>query len=349
MKKVSVIIPCYNATKWLPRCFLSLVKQTIGMKEIELIFVDDASDDEGMTWSMLKEFEAAYPESIMIIHLEDNMRQGGARNVALQYATGEYIAFVDADDFVADEFLEKAYQRAKQDDADIVQFSFSYYTERLGAVQLGSQGADEKIVIHSQQERKSFLINEKLTYGCWNKIYRRELVENAKIRFAEHVIYEEPLFVYPLFFCGTTFSVMKDSLYFYRQNEGGTMRSDMIHFDTLKMHLQVQMSVWNFMKRTPYFKDYYEEIKLYFLHTYFYETLYFAKQRGFRIPWEMYLEMERTIKDEVPDYDRSEYAGLIPKQMELYKLVRSGMEEQLLQNYMQTLWVAGGSDDKKEK
>ena len=105
MKKVSVIIPCFNATKYLPKCFMSLVQQTIGIDQIELIFVDDASTDEDATWNMLQEFERAYPESIMILKLEENMRQGGARNVALQYATGEYIAFVDADDFVAENYL----------------------------------------------------------------------------------------------------------------------------------------------------------------------------------------------------------------------------------------------------
>ena len=99
MKKVSVIIPCYNATKWLPKCFLTLVSQTIGMSELELIFVDDASTDDGATYAMLQEFERAYPEQILVIYLEKNMRQGGARNIALQYASGEYIAFVDADDF----------------------------------------------------------------------------------------------------------------------------------------------------------------------------------------------------------------------------------------------------------
>lgn len=113
MKKVSVIIPCFNATKYLPKCFMSLVQQTIGIDQIELIFVDDASTDEDATWNMLQEFERAYPESIMILKLEENMRQGGARNVALQYATGEYIAFVDADDFVAENFLLETYEKPK--------------------------------------------------------------------------------------------------------------------------------------------------------------------------------------------------------------------------------------------
>ena len=184
MKKVSVIIPCHNAAKWLPQCFLSLVQQSIGIDGLELIFVDDASDDEGATWALLEEFERAYPESIMIIHLEENLRQGGARNVALGYATGEYLAFVDADDFVEKDFLEKVYRRAVESDADIVQFDYVYYTERLGKVASGRQAADESIRIQTKEERKRFLISEKITYGCWNKLYRRSLVERAGVRYA---------------------------------------------------------------------------------------------------------------------------------------------------------------------
>ena len=56
MKIVSVIVPCHNAAKWLPQCFLSLVQQSIGMDALELIFVDDASDDAGETWALLEEF-----------------------------------------------------------------------------------------------------------------------------------------------------------------------------------------------------------------------------------------------------------------------------------------------------
>lgn len=337
MKKISVIVPCYNAAKWLPKCFLTLVGQTIGISELELIFVDDASTDDGATWSMLQEFEKAYPEDIMVIHLEENMRQGGARNVALSYATGEYVAFVDADDFVTDDFLEKVYLKAKDTEADIVQFEYSYYTDRLGVVPANRTICDEVIIISSEDERKKFLMNEKVTYGCWNKIYRRELIKNAGVKYAEHVIYEEPLFVYPLLFYGTKYVLMSDKFYFYRQNGHGTMYSDMEQVNTLRMHMQVQLAVWNFMKKTPYFEKYYEEIKLYFLHTYFYETLYFAKQREFSITGELYQELENTVKTEVSDFENSAYEKMIPKQMQLYRLVKKGISKERLKEFMRIL------------
>lgn len=337
MKKVSVIIPCHNATQWLPQCFLSLVKQTIGIENLELIFVDDASTDEGKTWEMLGEFERAFPESIMVIHLEENLRQGGARNVAIQYASGEYLAFVDADDFVAEEYLEKTYNRAVETDADILQFEYMLYTERLGAVDSGRRIEPETICIETEEQRKEFLLSEKITYGCWNKLYKRSLVLEAGAGYAEHVIYEEPLFVYPLLYTGKHFTVMNEKFYFYRQNDVGTMRKDMKQQQTLMMHANVQKQVWDFMKQTPYFQTYYEEIKLYFLHTYFYETLYFAKQREFPVSMEMYLELEQTVRKEVSDFDTSPYAYMLPKQMELYRLAKEGMTEERLAEYMKRL------------
>ena len=327
MKRVSVIIPCHNAVQWLPKCFLSLVNQSMGMNDIELIFVDDASEDAGRTWEMLQDFERAYPESIMAIQLAENMRQGGARNVALTYATGEYIAFVDADDFVREDFLKKAYEIARSTDADMVQFEYELYTERLGNVPSGRKIERESICLENIAQRKRFLVEEKITYGCWNKLYRRELIARAGVKYAEHVIYEEPLFVYPLLFFGKRFEIVPDVFYYYRQNLTGTMRSDMKQLETLKMYAQVQLDVWNFMKTTEFWQDYYEEIKLYFLHTYLYETLLFAAQREFSLPESFIRELTDTVKSEVSDYTSSQYAELIPKQMELYHQVKLGNDK----------------------
>lgn len=334
MKKVSVIIPCFNATKWLPKCFMSLVQQSIGIAQLELIFVDDASTDGGATWQMLQEFEKAFPENILILKLEENMRQGGARNIALQYATGEYIAFVDADDFVAENFLEEAYRYAKNENADLVQFEYEFYTDRLGAVPSGRTVTPEIIEIHSHEERARLLMAEKVTYGCWNKLYRHALLKEANVAYAEHVIYEEPLFVYPLLFYAKKIVITNDIFYYYRQNDAGTMRNDMKQEETLRMHATVQLAVWNFMKQTPFFAEYYEEIKLYFLHTYLYETLYFAKLRGFTVSFSFYQELEKTVTAEVTDYETSPYQKLIPMQMKLYHQIAKGVTEEWLERYM---------------
>ena len=78
-------------------------------------------------------------------------------------------------------------------------------------------------------------------------------MEKAGVHYAEHVIYEEPLFVYPLLFYGNRFEIMAEAFYCYRQNETGTMRRDMRQMETLQMHADVQFEVWHFMKQTPIF------------------------------------------------------------------------------------------------
>ena len=79
-KKISIVIACHNSADTLSDTWDSLKKQTIGLNSLECIFVDDASDDDGATWQKLIEIESEAPASVLIVHLEENMRQGGARN-----------------------------------------------------------------------------------------------------------------------------------------------------------------------------------------------------------------------------------------------------------------------------
>lgn len=77
MKKVSVVVPCYNAAKYLRKCVEYLLHQTIGIENIEIILVNDASTDDGETWELITEYEIRYPDTIIAVCLEQNLRQGG--------------------------------------------------------------------------------------------------------------------------------------------------------------------------------------------------------------------------------------------------------------------------------
>lgn len=337
MKKISIIIPCFNAVKWLPKCFVSLAGQTVGMDNLELIFVNDASTDEGATWAMLSELERAYPESIMIIDLPQNRRQGGARNEALKYASGEYVAFVDADDWICDTLCEKAYVAAKQYDADIVQFNHLLHFEGKGTIENPLKMQAEVLTVRDVNERRKMLMGEKLTYGCWNKLYRRSMLEKAGVQFAEHCIYEEPLFVYPLLFYLRRAVILPDYLYVYRQNISGTMRNDMKDRQTLMQHAKVQLAVWNFMKTTPFMQEYAEEIKAYFLHTYLYEYLDFAKRRDMKVDWEEYCKLAENALMEVQPLRLNRYQNIFVRQSTLYEIVRDGMDIERLERFYQEL------------
>ncbi len=105
MKKISIIIPCYNAFPYSSDCMEALEKQTIGMDALEIILVNDASTDQ--TFQMLCKWEQKYPESIMVINLEENGKQGRARNIGIEYASGEFIGYVDIDDTIDPHMYDK--------------------------------------------------------------------------------------------------------------------------------------------------------------------------------------------------------------------------------------------------
>ena len=118
----SIIVPCYNVEKYIDRCFESLKRQTIGIEQMEIIFVDDASADH--TWDRLCEIEKQYPDNVILVHCIDNGRQGKARNIGMAYATSDYVGFVDSDDWVEPDMYEIMLGEMIKNDRDIVYCKF---------------------------------------------------------------------------------------------------------------------------------------------------------------------------------------------------------------------------------
>lgn len=109
MVKVSIIVPVYNVEKYLKKCLNSLVNQTLD--DIEIIVVNDESPDNSQR--IIDEFEKKYPSKIKTI-TKKNGGQGSARNEGLKVATGEYIGYVDSDDYISNTMFEKMYNTAKK-------------------------------------------------------------------------------------------------------------------------------------------------------------------------------------------------------------------------------------------
>lgn len=140
-KKISIIIPCHNSSGFLNRPWKSLLAQTMPMEDLEIFFVDDASDDGGRTWDTLTSFEKEYPDSVAIMHLDENMRQGGARNAALPYASGQYLMFLDSDDALRPDACEKLFCKAEAAKADLVEFSFTFVMDKSAEGSADSGGS----------------------------------------------------------------------------------------------------------------------------------------------------------------------------------------------------------------
>lgn len=311
-KLFSIIVPCHNSFQYLVNCYRSLVNQTIEMEKIEIIFVDDASTDN--TFLLLCEIEKQFPESIMVIRLDKNMRQGGARNVGLQYASGRYISFVDSDDWLDEEMYSKLAEIIEECEPDIIKFSHDVVSEsgiQLKTVQQNIAGLYE---LRDIEARRNLLLSEVLDYGCWNKVYKREVIEHVGVQFAEHVVYEEPKFTYPLYFYIQNFYLLDEILYHYTFNRNGTMQKEIKIDKKLYNHLEVQAQTYEFVYKhldREMLNCYKEEIEAYFIKSYFCETILFAGWGNLLLETTILEEMKKWLLSKFPEYKSNTYVQKI--------------------------------------
>ena len=346
-KKVSIIIPCYNLAATVDRasehtafdiCMDSVLNQSIGLDNLEIILVNDASND-GATDLILSRYEHKYPENIKVISLEHNMRQGGARNIGLSYAEGEYIAFLDSDDWVENTLYAKAYNMAAENDLDLVYF---FHQAVRGDLKLPLDDLDTPSGVYQVstiEQRKCFVIQQIIDLRCTTKLYKRSFVVESGVQFPEHKIYEEPKFTYPLLFYGTRYGVLAEVLYNYRMNENSTMNTSHT-FERLKNHPEVQFMLFAEMAERSLLDTYYDEITYHFLHSYFAETLLFAANQNIVLPIEYFQEMQNTVLTLIPAWKENLY---IKNQLDtvLPKILERGLQTSFSQEALSDFirWV----------
>lgn len=206
-KKVSVIVPIYKVEKWLDRCLDSLVHQTL--EEIEIIAVNDGSPDNSQ--AIIDRYVAQYPDKVYG-YVKENGGLSDARNYGLQYAHGEYIAFVDSDDYVDVTAYEKLYNKAKEEDSEMVicgYFKVNDADNTMKSAQKGNLGYYNASAAESKD-----IIEINAPYA-WNKLVKRELFERTGILFPKGYIYEDICTMYPLLACAKKISKVDEELYYY--------------------------------------------------------------------------------------------------------------------------------------
>lgn len=215
MKKVSVVVPAYNAHDTLARCLGSLVNQTL--KDIEVIVVNDASGDD--TIDICNRCKAAFPDKVVVIDSKENLGCGGARSLGLDAATGEYIGMTDADDYVAPTMYEKLYIRAKETDSDIVDSGF--YREATDKAQLF---ASDDLTGYLDDAKRSKLI----TCGGYlvTKIFKNELFNEPKIRMQKNMAALEDLeiMIY-MYLRANNLATVKEVFYYYCDTAGSNTKT----------------------------------------------------------------------------------------------------------------------------
>ena len=191
--KVSVIMPVYNADSYLRPALESALDQTL--TDIEIICVDDGSTDTSL--EIMKEYQDR--DGRVRIITETNAGPALARNNGIRRARGEYIAFLDADDFLEPTFLEVLYNLAKRDELDIAIADYDIYNSRKARFESATPPDHSEIFdegkVTSKNEYPDFILSS-TTGAAWNKIFRRSFIEEKGLVFLQDVrIYEDVYFV----------------------------------------------------------------------------------------------------------------------------------------------------------
>lgn len=197
MPKVSVILPVYNVAPYLDEALKSLENQTL--KDIEIIAVNDGSTDNSL--SILEKH--ASEEKRIKIYSQPNLGLSGARNTGLRYCQGEYIYFMDSDDYIDLNTLEDCYLSAKQHDADICIFDAEvFYENNTSQIPWDydrSLDLSENKIYNGQQLFNTLLDKEKHRAVAWLQLTKHEYLKRINLRFLEGIIHEDELYTPQLF------------------------------------------------------------------------------------------------------------------------------------------------------
>lgn len=219
--KISIIIPVYNVERYLRECLDSCINQTL--KDIEIICVDDCSTDN--SYNILKEY-LDKDSRIQIFRQEQNRKQGTARNRGLKIATGEYIWFIDSDDYIDTKACQILYNTIKEFDIDLLCFSALIFAEKNGFRKFSYsnyfQGIQINKIYHPKKTWYDLQFSNLNVSPCMY-LTKKSVVE--KFRFREDVFHEDTDFTPILFASINSFCFIPYSAYFYRTNQCSTTQT----------------------------------------------------------------------------------------------------------------------------
>lgn len=217
---VSVILPVYNAEKYLRECLDSLACQTL--HEAEFICIDDGSTDNSR--NILAEY--AMRDSRFRLVVQENSGAGAARNAGIDLAKGEYLSFLDADDFFEPEMLEYAYTSAKRGDADVVVFGCDLYNDKNGKWLRCPWSIKRRWLPDTNPFSPKDIAPHIFNFSngwAWDKLFRKEFVEQTGLRFMQQRTTNDMFFVFASYARARSIMVLEPVFAHHRMNLAGSL------------------------------------------------------------------------------------------------------------------------------
>ncbi len=286
--KVSIIVPVYNVEEYLARCLDSLVNQSL--KDIEIIVVNDGSPDNSQ--KIIDDYCKKYKNVKSFI--KENGGLSDARNFGIEKAQGEYIAFLDSDDYVTTDMYMEMYNKAISGDFDMVVCDLNYvYDDKIIKASCNVKKDTNNI--------KDVMLN--IYPAAWNKIFKRNLMDKG-IRFKKGVWFEDVEFIYRLLPYINTIGVVHKTFNQYVQREGSIT-------NTINKKLYHYIDNWNgiveYYKKNNLYEDYKLELEYCYVR-YIYAT--FIKQAS-KYNYKDYMDAVESaisnVRKNFPKYKKNKY------------------------------------------
>lgn len=242
--KISIIIPVYDVVKYIHKCIKSVLKQTY--TNLEIILVDDESPDQ---CGKIAEEYAVIDSRIQVIH-KKNGGLSDARNAGLSIATGEFIYFLDSDDYIENDLIEKAYGIYESQDVDLVCFNYVRLNEATGEVHkthfpnqcYERKNSGENLIL-------SVYLEEKIEFCVWNKLYKTDIIKKNNIHFENNyeVFSEDISFnLYYILYCNKIV-MLEECLHYYLIRESSIMGKSK-NEPRLNQYIQISILYEKYMK-----------------------------------------------------------------------------------------------------
>lgn len=241
MPKVSVIVPIYNVEKYLEKCINSLLSQNL--EDIQIILVNDGSKDN--SGNIAREYEKNNKNRITYVEKE-NGGLSDARNYGLKYATGDFIAFLDSDDYIEKNAYEEMYNKAIEENADYVECDFIWEFPNKIRV-------DKQYPYKNKKEMLSFV-----RVVAWNKLIKRQLITDNNLEFPKGLRYEDVEFTYKLIPFINKFAYVDKPFIHYVQREGSIAN---VQNERTAEIFTVLDNVTEFYKKNNIYEEYRDELE----------------------------------------------------------------------------------------
>ncbi|MBE5883490.1 MAG: glycosyltransferase [Lachnospiraceae bacterium] len=299
--KLSVIVPVYNMADGgkLEYCLDSLVNQTID--DYEIIAVDDASTDTSL--EILRDYESRYPDKVKVLCHKVNKRQGGAKNTGLRAAQGEWIGFIDSDDWVTPDYYEKLLGKAKETGADMVGCDYSLVDRQTMEVgRIVQNNTMEQTGVLDEEKHKKLLMR---SGSMVIKIYKHSVIREQNLCFPEGMFYEDNCAgpIWSLYF--KHFEKVEEPLYFYYQHQVSTVHH--ITEEKCRDRMKAAELLYAECRQRGFLEQYRKEIEYRFSELYYVITL-FSYLPGVQKPSLKFIkELRQGVVRRFPEFEKNPY------------------------------------------